>query len=232
MKFWKRQKMSPYGARERGFHKKNCFFDIAKILVNPKIIFDVGAWEGDTAEIFLKFFKNSQVYSFEPTPQSFAELIKKFEDDKRVKNFCFALSDKKGKENLYVLSHSPSNSLLKPVKEQLKEQLIEKIEVETTTLDLFCKINGIEKIDLLNMDIQGTEMRLLRGAQTLLKQKRIGLIFTEVLFVDLYEEQGDYFEIARFLSDYGYYLFDFYNFDYDENGQLTWGDAIFLPSLN
>jgi len=47
--------------------------------------------------------------------------------------------------------------------------------------------------------------------------------------VELYENQGKYFEIQILLDKFGYSLFDYYNFVYDKNGQLGWGDGIFLP---
>jgi len=73
--------------------------------------------------------------------------------------------------------------------------------------------------------------RWLKNTNSLQKTKtEFDLIMTEVFFIDCYHKQPKYFDIARILNNYGYSLYDFYNFAYDENGQVRWGDAIFLPT--
>jgi hypothetical protein len=64
----------------------------------------------------------------------------------------------------------------------------------------------------------------------MLSERRVGLVYTEVLFVSVYQGQANFYDVAAYLGIHGYRFFDFYNFAYAENGQLKWGDAIFLPS--
>jgi hypothetical protein len=105
------------------------------------------------------------------------------------------------------------------------------VEIPVTTLDQFCAKNGVERIDILKMDIQGAELPALRGASRLLREGRIGLIFTEVEFVPLYEQQGLYHHIAEFLEQHDFELHNFYDLNVNrEVGQLLWADAIFLSS--
>jgi hypothetical protein len=64
----------------------------------------------------------------------------------------------------------------------------------------------------------------------LLKESRIRLIALEMLFVPLYENQAQADAVMARLREVGYHLYDWYNFSYHENGQLLFGDAIFLPA--
>ena len=100
--------------------------------------------------------------------------------------------------------------------------------VNTETIDSFCSIHKIDKIDILKMDIQGAELLALKGAIKLLEEKKIGLIYTETYFRRQYNNQPLFHEISKFLADYGYYIQDIYSPIYGK-GSIAWCDAIFLP---
>ena len=67
---------------------------------------------------------------------------------------------------------------------------------------------------------------------TLLKNKKIKLIYSEVEFMVLYENQPLFHDITAFLSQYEYQLFSIFNLRRDEKGALHTADAIYLaPAL-
>lgn len=232
-----RKALNKFSKNEKNFNTKDCFKDMFHILTEPKTIFDVGAWEGNTTEKFLSFFPNSEFFCFEPNHKGYKQLEKKFKDLENVHTFELAISDKEGVQDLFQFDNSPINSLM-PFKKNTERYInseikfLGKSEVTVTTLDKFCEEQKIASIDLLKMDIQGSEIKLITGAENLLKKKKVNLIFSELIFINLYENQGKYFEIQSMLDKFGYLVFDFYNFVYDKNGQLKWGDAIFLPSYS
>jgi len=47
--------------------------------------------------------------------------------------------------------------------------------------------------------------------------------------VPLYQGQGAYYDVLKYLGERGYRLYDLYNFRYGASGELLWGDAVFLP---
>lgn len=72
----------------------------------------------------------------------------------------------------------------------------------------------------------------LQGAVNLLSTQSIDLVYTEVLFAKLYENQANFYNLCELLSQYGYVLYELYNLKYGKNGVLAWGDAIFIsPSI-
>ncbi|MCX7714024.1 MAG: hypothetical protein N2035_10255 [Chthoniobacterales bacterium] len=62
----------------------------------------------------------------------------------------------------------------------------------------------------------------------LLRTGNIPLIFTEIMFIPHYAGAPLFHEIWSYLSHFAYSLFDIYELHRAENGQLRYGDAIFL----
>lgn len=218
---------------------KDAFNDQLGLLSGTKVqtIFDIGANIGRTTAEYTSLFPESTIYSFEPFPEAFQKLRRRFKGHSLVKPVQVAVSAKTGKKKFHVYQDSATNSLLptadgaeywadspnaiKPDKQ---------IEVPVTTIDSFCRQQLIDEIQILKMDIQGGELMALQGAREKLKESSILLIYTECLFVPIYEGQAFFYEICSLLSSYGYKLFDMYNFAYARNGQIKWCDAIFAGS--
>ena len=79
--------------------------DIKKVFkdrVNDKItIFDIGAYTGNSVYDFRNIFKNSLIYSFEPSSKNYKKLIKNTEKLKNVFTYNIAVSSKEGKSKFY-----------------------------------------------------------------------------------------------------------------------------------
>src|SRR5439155_20000593 len=82
--------------------------------------------------------------------------------------------------------------------------------------------------DLLKIDVQGAELEVLCGAAELLKDGRVGVIFTEVAFVPHYEGAPLMHELWRHLAERRFSLYDLTPELYGRDGQLRYGDAIFV----
>jgi hypothetical protein len=68
----------------------------------------------------------------------------------------------------------------------------------------------------------------LKGASKRLANKQIKLIYSEVMFVPHYEGGCLFHDISGFLSQYNYSLFNLYNLKQARNGQIRWGNSIFV----
>lgn len=79
------------------------------------------------------------------------------------------------------------------------------------------------------MDIQGNELKALRGAEGLLKAGKISVIYLETYFIQQYENQPLFLEIANFLQGYNYRVQDFYN-PYYGKGSIAWCDVVFIKN--
>lgn len=199
----------------------------------PRIIFDVGANVGQTAQKYSSAFPKATIYSFEPFPDAFGALQKRFEGNPRVKPVSMALADKKGQIEFHVNEHKGHNSLFPP-SESARQVVrpVKVIEVPVTTIDCYCEEQSLDRIDVLKMDIQGGELLALQGAIGMLQRGTIPLIYTEVMFAPTYQHQAEFHQLYSFLSGFGYTLFNFYSLRYLSSGQIKWADVVFLsPEL-
>jgi FkbM family methyltransferase len=185
-------------------------------------IFDIGACEGEDAIKYSRLFPKSTVFAFEPRPDNLEKIdrhLRQF-DHGDIRVSSVALSNEKGKAVFYLSSGSPdpesglgdwdfgnkSSSLLPP-SEAMKEhtswlQFENKIEVQTERLDAFCDERNIRAIDFVHIDVQGAELMVFEGAGELLKN--IGVIWTEVERIELYQNQPLENDVRRFLEDHNF----------------------------
>jgi FkbM family methyltransferase len=197
-----------------------------------RIVFDVGAHEGKITQRMNDVFEDASVYAFEPFPDSYKKLLEKENLSNRVKSFQVALSSQEGDSTLFVNSFSETNSLLPSNRiNSAVDDLtanIDEISIETSTLDIFCSKHKIDHIDLLKLDTQGSELKVLEGGDRLLRSQSIKAIYCEVEFVEIYQQQPLFDEIFQYLKERGYYLHNFYNLNSLETGRIAWADALFL----
>jgi FkbM family methyltransferase len=181
-------------------------------------VIDVGAHVGETALRFSEVFREARIYSFEPDPANYAELVAGTRRCQNITPVQRAVAESDGEIVLHRNRFSQTHSLLRPsqtageflVSAELLEP-IDKIAVLTTSLDHFCEAQGVTGPDVLKIDAQGAEIRVLEGARALLARRAIPLIFLEVNFVPLYEESPLFPEVYQYLYDRGYRLVGFYD---------------------
>ena len=82
-------------------------------------------------------------------------------------------------------------------------------------------------MDLLKIDTQGYEDRVLRGAGEMLTPTAIRMLLIEVSFVDLYENQASFADIFTLVTTRGYRLVGLYDARRDERGLIRWCDVLF-----
>lgn len=217
--------------QKTGF-KEDAFEKQAGILPNAAVIFDAGANFGDTVLKYHSLYPEAAIYAFEPFPATFAGLIEKTKSLKLVHGFQVALSDHPGTDVFYVNKNVDTNSLLQSqnigLSSDAQVQNEGRIDVNLVTIDAFCAEHRIGSIDILKLDIQGGELAALKGAERLLREKKIKLIYSETYFRPQYVNQPLFYDIANYLRQFGYHLQDIYNPIYGK-GSIAWCDVIFLP---
>ena len=193
-------------------------------------IFDVGANKGQSIAEYRALYKTANIFSFEPFPDSIEELKKRHGQDKHVTPVPAAVSHQSGTQSFFLSQHTTMNSLLKLADFNENEQQVQQeIIVPTITLDEYAQKESIEHIDILKMDIQGGELQALQGASDLLSNSKIDIVYTEVLFRKMYDDQAIAFQLYEKMHQHGYQMFGYYAMRVNpENNILSHGNALFI----
>jgi FkbM family methyltransferase len=195
-------------------------------------IFDIGAHRGSTAARYLDLMPGASLYAFEALPSMCIELEASIGGRPTVHVINAAVADSVGSREFNVNALAATSSLLsRPTRGHRyypsEDHLTDTIEVQTLTVDHFVSDHSIDHVDVLKLDIQGSELMALKGAERLLVEQG-PLVYTETMFVPHYEGQPLLHELWSYLAEFGYTLFQLYNLRTADNGQLRYGDALFV----
>ncbi len=140
------------------------------------IIIDVGSHKGEYIFNIIKNFEFEKIHSFEPNPKIFNILKKNLRKYKNIQinNLGVGEFDKKEILNDNIESSSTSINKLNKSSKYFKKKyfllnpfnnksITNPIEINVITLNSFIKQEEIEYIDLLKIDTEGYELKVLLG---------------------------------------------------------------------
>lgn len=176
------------------------------------VLFDVGANIGDYTLLLREVFGiNSIVYSFEPAKDTFHKLESNLTGQGNVRLCNFGLGDEQARLTLYSTPASSGlASLYQRRLDHYNIQMDQTEEVEIRTLDDFCIENSINHIHLLKLDVEGHEIKVLKGASGMITSGKIDFIQFEfggtdidsrVFFRDFYYMLKDRYDLYRIVKD-------------------------------
>lgn len=215
-------------------HTKDAFADQCHLLSpeGAKVILDVGANIGAVSQIYARRFPGAQIHALEASPSTFALLQQNFQGHPRVHTHYFAVSDRDGEISFNVNYNSGTSSVFEPSDYNratwASQGTQARVAVPAVTIPAFCRRMDIDAIDVLKLDIEGSELPALRGAVAMLQKSEIKLIFTEVCLTPLYRDQPLLHDLTAFLAGHGYMLFNLYQIVESRIRQGTISNAIFL----
>ncbi|MBU3918414.1 FkbM family methyltransferase [Patescibacteria group bacterium] len=157
-------------------------------------VVDIGAHIGTfTLSVAKKAGKQGKVITIEPELNNFTQLTRNLEINK-IKNVIpvnLALSDFNGKGDFFVSKGSGCHSLLP----REGENIINKIQVKIKTLDTLLEESNITRIDLLKIDAEEAELKILKGAEkTLLKNPQMKIV------IAAYHSPNEAQEVVEYLK--------------------------------
>jgi FkbM family methyltransferase len=183
-------------------------------ILKPLVIFDVGANNGDNFIEAASLFFWVKVYAFEPTPQLINQIKIKTDKISNYKLIPFAVDLESGIKKFNVSGKGDWGcSSLLSFNDNINEtwldrndlKVTDKIDVEAITLHDFVTNQQISKIDLLHVDTQGNDLRVLLSLGDEINYVRKGVVeVPENETVMLYKGQHSKKEMLTFLESKGF----------------------------
>lgn len=194
-------------------------------LSEVKIVFDIGANIGNTGLFYRSIFPNGIIYAFEPVSDTYKILVQNTKNIKNIVPVNIGFSDTEGIHKVYLQKDKGLNSLNAFVNlpDQSLNEKFEMINIET--VDQFCLKHNITCIDFLKTDAEGLDLNVLKGAENLIRLKKIKFILSEVGFNEDNKRNTNFEALRHYLYNHGYKLRGFYE-------QSNFGNEKFMVSVN
>ena len=182
------------------------------------------------------------IIGFEPDVEEYNKLIM---NKNSHTYFNIAVSDKKEQKELYIRQSQGNSSFYEnndliinkfPHAERFK--IIDKVLIKTDTLDNILKPDDYIKMDFLKIDVEGGELNVLKGAESVLING-IFAIQAEVRFLEFYKNSPLFPEVHTFITSKGFELFDLNRYFYKKRpyfgslkGQIGMADALYFMDID
>ena len=174
-----------------------------KLLPAPYCIFDVGANTGQFLNLVMSKMAAGEysIHCFEPSPQAFAELSR----GKRANNASVILNPVGlGKEvgEVILYYNEPGSQIASLTKRRLDHLGVDFSQSQTVridTLDHYCEVNGVRRIDLMKVDVEGHELDVLQaGGHRMFEAGAVKLV--------IFEFGGCNIDTRTFFQDFFYFF--------------------------
>ncbi len=182
-------------------------------LIHPgDICLDIGANMGWYTTLFQKLAGDSgRVHSFEPVPPTF-ELLKRNvrlnEPPNNVRVNNMALGDEEREVELHVFADLPDGHASIAT---FGRTNFEAYMSEMSTLDRYLSDNHVGEVNLVKIDIEGSELMMLRGASRLFEQESLPIFEIEMsraTSVELDYLPNDLIDHIKRKADYRFFAID------------------------
>lgn len=176
------------------------------------VVLDIGANRGEESRAMLREFPRGTVHAFEPSARCFADLEGLGASEPRLRPHRMAVGARDGVATLLETQSDVLSSLL-PLTELGEEhfgvrgEVRERVDVPCVRLDTWARRNGIERIDFIKIDVQGSELDVLKGLGDLLDGVRA--IYSEAQILQEYVGAATLTDLDLFLRERGFSLHQF-----------------------
>lgn len=150
-----------------------------KIKKERPIFFDVGSNVGNYSLSLKKHFPNSIIYSFEPNMRTYEKIIPEALDTD-IKFNNIGLGSVSGFGTIYDHGNETGTEHASIYKDVITDihhlTTVDEMSFKSDTLDNFCSVNKVSKIDFLKIDTEGSEFDVIKGGLRMLSDNNIDII--------------------------------------------------------
>jgi FkbM family methyltransferase len=208
---------------------------LSKFLAPGDVFIDLGAHVGFHSVVAAAMVGPSGVVlAFEPNPASYASLSNHIEINKlsHLRAFNMAVGGFDGKATLYENLDNDGECALWPVNQSVDNiktasTSLNSTSVPQVTLDTIASQLRLSRIDVLKMDVEGSEVKVMEGAQQYLAGGAAKLIIAEFHPFALAQMGNTASQFLKIFYDFGYR--GFWSKDGDTFNEITFHPGSFEP---
>lgn len=193
---------------------------VIKYNMNIKGVLHIGAHFGEENNVYNHLNIQNRTF-FEPLSKNFETLKQNIGESFLLHQLALGNENKTVEMNVETANMGQSSSILKPILHltqypHIKFESTEKVQMRRLDdLDL-----EFEKYNFINIDVQGYELEVFKGAAKTLE--KIDFIMSEINRDEVYENCAKIEELIEFLKPYGF------EFVEETWAGGTWGDGLFI----
>jgi len=152
---------------------------VKKLRLKPSsVIINGGGANGNENELFLKKIVNGKIFSFDPNHKEVSNIPQLHISPCVLYHKNMKVGFRENSSRSRIIESYNDNDLV----------------VDATTLDTFVHKNNIRKVDLITLDVEGFEKKVLEGAEMCIKNHK------PTLAISVYHSTADFFEIPIMLK--------------------------------
>jgi FkbM family methyltransferase len=168
------------------------------------IVLELGAFDGRYTKDIDKYYNPKKIYSIDANPQKIDTIKNNQQELNNVDFTCILLSDINDKVNFYIFQDDGESSSMY----EHPAGFVDKLSLDSITLDNFCLLKNITSIDLICADVEGAEAQIFSQQQIL---HTVKYIISEVKIEPNFK--GSNFpgieDLKKSLSPFGFKMVDF-----------------------
>ncbi len=213
-------------------HHQELIPHFARYITPGDVVLDIGAHAGQFSKLFAGLASKGQVYSFEPSSYALSILNKaiRFTGKNNVTIVPTGLGSAAGTFILSIPLKSSGSvgygvSFVGDPSQEERHTVSESVTI--TTLDTFVHAQQIDRVDFIKADIEGFELKMLRGAREVLECHQPA-IYMEIYEPHLKRAGTSPAEVFQFIEEAGYVRADLASGTALAKEILTEGDHLFL----
>ena len=183
----------------------------------PKRIIDVGANHGRWTREAAGYFPEAEYTLVEPQGELKRHVQDLVEGGRKIRWISAGVAEKAGRASMRISARDDSSTFVLTDRHG-KSTGTGEIAVEVTTLNEIVASSGGAAPELVKIDAEGLDLRVLEGASELLGKTEIFLV--EAMVCGGYENSAA--EVMRFMDEAGYQLLDVTDMNRSPKSGLLW----------
>ena len=193
------------------------FATLKRFGFSPRHILDVGANHGTWTRTALRYFPEAEFVLVEPQDHLKVHIQDLIDSGKKIRWINAGVADKSGMMRFYISDRDDSSTFL-PKEEQPQTRVASETVVEVKTLDEIVSLYDLPAPDLIKIDAEGFDLRVMQGASKVIGKTDVFLLEAGALC----PFENSVGRVISTMENFGYRLLDITDLNRSPKHGVLW----------